>query len=99
MTMKLILEIAVILPDTDTDLGHILTQPFEYESATKLEATLKRRTEKLLKLNGTATSDDYCFQHEGYELDLRKLVFDGKYEAPDIKTVHEYFKSHHKGVQ
>lgn len=98
--MKLMIEIAVMKLDAsgDAELGHIHTLPFEYESVEKLEGTLKRRTEKLLKLNGQATQADYCFKHDGYEIDLRKLVFDGKYEPPGVMTVHEYFKSHNKSV-
>lgn len=98
--MKLMIEIAVMKHDKfgEAELGHIHTLPFEYESVEKLENTLKRRTEKLLKVNGHATSADYCFKHGGYEIDLRKLIFDGKYEPPGVMTVHEYFKSHNKSV-
>jgi hypothetical protein len=96
--MKLIIEIAV-MTNSDAELGHIHTLPFEYESVVKLENILKLSTEKLIKMNGHATATDYYFKHEGYEIDLRKLVFDGKYEPPGVMTVHEYFKSHNKSTK
>lgn len=97
--MKLIIEIPVLKVTGDAiGVGHIATVPFEYDSVDKLQKTLKTRTEKLIKLNGNSTQTDYSFTHSGYSLDLRRLIHGGKYEAPDIMTVAEYFKSHKKGA-
>lgn len=96
--MKLIVQTAVLPANASDDMhvGYFHTFPFEYDTAAQLKDALKEHTERMLGLNGNATMQDFMFRHKGYELDLRKFVFDGQYEEPDVITVHEFFKAHIK---